>query len=187
MDEFAGRWINSIMKEVTQRAYLSAWKLYTLNTGLSGKDLIDKKHIRIERKQSLEDIFKCSEIKTLEKLVNVNYMLPTDILNKIRGIVEKNRPALMQGLKAVRLDKNNREVASIFIVPWQGFKVTRDLGSKNEKYKLIATPVENRLLSMLIFGIEEYVDELRIKIGFRSQEAKDENIFGIVGTLHTKR
>jgi len=42
VDEFAGRWINSIMKEVTQRAYLSAWKLYTLNTGLSGKDLIEE-------------------------------------------------------------------------------------------------------------------------------------------------
>lgn len=67
------------------------------------------------------------------------------------------------------------------------FQGNESLGSKNEKYKLIATPVENRLLSMLIFGIEEYVDELRIKIGFRSQEAKDENIFGIVGTLHTKR
>jgi len=133
----------------------------------------------IRERQKLEDVFKCSEIEGLEELSNLNYELPLNLIDKMSGKFGKGHPTIMQGIKIEKKDKNKRTTMSIFIVPWKGFMIRKKLGSKNQRYRLELKQIENRILSILIIGLEDEVELLEIQIELRAQTVKDGNIYGI--------
>ena len=147
--------------------FMCGGKLADLVNELKDKGLADVKG-------EITKFFQCGDLGGTEKWVELHEISTEEMLGKIMGKTdEKNR----QTIKIV-IKKDAKTVGHVVMKAWKGCKIHKRLRKRSkDEYKLVIDNVEPwKIISVIIVGIREYVENLGMRIELATRRASVENI-----------
>lgn len=136
------------------------------------RNLAEKELIKPVGEISLDDLLK-KDVENLEQIPFLRYHPPEVLFKKLI----KGGEAKSKGARFHILSPTKEKVGFLAMIPWKGCVIKKRLRKLGKEYRIVVESIESRrLYTILVTGLDEYVNYMKIRIMLAAPTATGENI-----------